>query len=271
MSARLHVRSMRNAAQSRQAILQAARREFGERGVDGARTDSIARAAGVNKALLYYYFRDKESLYGAVLDDVFAGRFQGLKSILESDMAPGEKLLRFARQHFDYVSGPDSYPQLVQYEMMRAASGHSKHLPRLIKSFFQPMMHEVSELIRQGIAARQIRRVDPAHVVLSIIGVNVFHMISSPITRHLKELKADTLESIARRRAATLDFVAASIFADREEGIRLAAKIGAEPLTATNQSASLRRRAISMHSRARSTDAGSPRERHAGPVRGKRK
>ena len=59
--------------ESRAAILQAAAREFAELGIAGARTDAIAREARVNKALLYYYFTDKETLYGAVLDDAFSG------------------------------------------------------------------------------------------------------------------------------------------------------------------------------------------------------
>ena len=46
---------------------------FRREGMAGARTDAIARAGGVNKALLYYYFKDKESLYGAVLDHAFGG------------------------------------------------------------------------------------------------------------------------------------------------------------------------------------------------------
>ena len=56
------------AEQSRAAILQAAVREFSREGVAGARIDAIARRAHVNKALLYYYFKDKEALYSAVLD-----------------------------------------------------------------------------------------------------------------------------------------------------------------------------------------------------------
>ncbi len=161
-------RAHRNAEHSRRAILEAAKHEFAELGVDGARTDSIAHSAGVNKALLYYYFRNKESLYGAVLDDVFSARFQGLKRILDSELAPGEKILRFARQHFDYVSGQDCYPRLVQYEMMRASRGASKHLPRLVESFFAPLMREVTAIIRRGIAERQLRPVDPGHLMLSI-------------------------------------------------------------------------------------------------------
>ena len=59
--------------ESRAAILQAAAKEFAELGIAGARTDAIAREARVNKALLYYYFKDKETLYGAVLDNAFSG------------------------------------------------------------------------------------------------------------------------------------------------------------------------------------------------------
>ena len=61
---------------TRAAILKAALEEFAHEGVTGARTDEIARRAGVNKALLYYYFKDKEGLYAAALDQVFSGLHQ---------------------------------------------------------------------------------------------------------------------------------------------------------------------------------------------------
>src|ERR1700730_9512421 len=84
--------------QSRAAILRAAVREFAREGVAGARTDAIARAAGVNKALLYYYFKDKETLYGAVLDQVFGGLKQSIEQALSSDLPPREKLLGYVRR-----------------------------------------------------------------------------------------------------------------------------------------------------------------------------
>src|SRR2546423_12228806 len=58
---------------TRAAILRAALKEFAHEGVAGGRIDEIARSAGVNKALLYYYFKDKEGLHAAVLEQVFAG------------------------------------------------------------------------------------------------------------------------------------------------------------------------------------------------------
>ena len=68
---------------TRAAILKAALEEFAHEGVTGARTDEIARRAGVNKALLYYYFKDKEGLYTAALDQVFSGLHQRVASVLE--------------------------------------------------------------------------------------------------------------------------------------------------------------------------------------------
>src|SRR6478752_10136484 len=79
--------------ESRAAILQAAAHEFAEHGIAGARTDAIAREARVNKALLYYYFKDKETLYGAVLDDAFSGLKNTVFQVLDGPLPPGEKIM----------------------------------------------------------------------------------------------------------------------------------------------------------------------------------
>src|SRR3989442_14187529 len=85
--------------ESRAAILQAAVREFSREGVAGARTDAIARAAGVNKALLYYYFKDKETLYAAVLDQVFGGLRVRIQLALSSDLTSGVNLHAYVVVH----------------------------------------------------------------------------------------------------------------------------------------------------------------------------
>ena len=73
--------------ESRAAILEAAAQEFAQHGIAGARTDAIAHEAGVNKALLYYYFQDKETLYGAVLDNAFSGLKIAVFNALDSPSA----------------------------------------------------------------------------------------------------------------------------------------------------------------------------------------
>ena len=108
--------------ESRAAILQAAVREFSREGVAGARTDAIARAAGVNKALLYYYYKDKETLYGAVLDHVFGG----LSDSIQAERFPAicrrakSCWLTWART-LTTLPVMRCIPRITQSEMMRAA------------------------------------------------------------------------------------------------------------------------------------------------------
>src|SRR5215468_9086408 len=115
--ARARLGSRGKPEESRAAILQAAIREFAREGVAGARTDAIARAAKVNKALLYYYFRDKDALYGAALEQVFRERDQVLMPILHESVPPGEKLLRYVGAFFDFLASHPQHRQMVQREM----------------------------------------------------------------------------------------------------------------------------------------------------------
>jgi len=97
-------KARRQPERTRQAILKAALLEFAQEGMAGARIDHIARAARVNKALLYYYFKDKEQLYGAVLDQVFSGLSERINQVLDRDLPPREKVLAYAGAHFDYIA-----------------------------------------------------------------------------------------------------------------------------------------------------------------------
>ena len=126
--------------QSRAAILHAAVREFSREGIAGARIDAIADAARVNKALLYYYFKDKETLYGAVLDHVFGGLKESINAALSSDLPPRQKLLAYVGAHFDYIASHPLYPRITQGEMMRAARGKAPHLKRISKQYFVPLV-----------------------------------------------------------------------------------------------------------------------------------
>src|SRR5712692_1056464 len=103
--------------QSRAAILKAAVREFALEGVAGARTEAIAHSAGVNKALLYYYFKDKEALYRAVLEQVFGGVRAAIHNALSQELSPREKLASYVCAHFDYIaSNPRSEERRVGKE-----------------------------------------------------------------------------------------------------------------------------------------------------------
>src|SRR5258708_32943754 len=85
-------------------ILKAAIQEFAEHGIAGARIDAIARAARVNKALLYYYFKDKEAIYEAVLDQVISGLRDTVVPVLETAVPPRGRVLNYVSAYFDYIA-----------------------------------------------------------------------------------------------------------------------------------------------------------------------
>jgi TetR/AcrR family transcriptional regulator len=197
---------------SRAAILRAALGEFAQEGVAGARTDSIAQTAGVNKALLYYYFKDKESLYGAALDQVFGGLSAAISEALSRSLPPEEKILAYAGAHFDYIASNPLYPRIVQGEMMRAGRGGPTEMRRIMRQYFRPIFHGVEKVLRSGMESGVFRQVEPMHFIPSMISVIVFYFNAAPILRLVTGEDPMLPQRVAQRRAAVLDFISAALF-----------------------------------------------------------
>jgi TetR/AcrR family transcriptional regulator len=202
--------------QSRAAILQAAIREFAQRGIAGARTDAIANAADVNKALLYYYFRDKETLYGAAIDHAYGQMGQYLLEVLERNLSPRKKVLTYVGAYFDYIASHKFNRDLVQVEMMRAGHG-SPHLKRIAKHYFQPLYRRLSEVIQEGIEAGEFRAINPMQFVPSMVALVVFYFISAPVMKSVTGFDPLSPAKVAERRAAVLDFVSAALFVEKQD------------------------------------------------------
>jgi TetR/AcrR family transcriptional regulator len=201
---------------TRAAILKAALHEFASEGVAGARTDEIARSAGVNKALLYYYFQDKESLYGAVIDDVFQSMRTKLLGVLNSALSPREKLVTYLGTHFDYIASSPEYPRLVQQEMMRSGRGKSPHLKRIAQTYFQPVYSRMLEVLQDGITRGDFRAVDPRRFAMTMVAVVVHYFNSLPIAQFMGSKDPLAPESVAAQRAAVIDFITHALFAEAE-------------------------------------------------------
>jgi TetR/AcrR family transcriptional regulator len=198
--------------ESRAAILEAAAQEFAEHGIAGARTDAIAREAHVNKALLYYYFEDKETLYGAVLDNAFSGLKSTVFKVLDSGLAPKDKILAYVGAYFDFIASNPLYPRLMQREMMRAREGETQQFEKLVKAYIQPIFMRVSQVLQEGIARGDFRPVKPEHFVPSIVAMIVFYFSSAPMMQRIVGFNPMAPQRVAERRAAVLDFVSAALF-----------------------------------------------------------
>ena len=205
--------------QTKTAILRAALEEFAGHGVAGARTDAIANAAGVNKALLYYYFKDKETLYGATLESVFAGIAAGIVPVLDSDLPPREKMVAYIGAHFDAVAANPLYPRLVQQEMMRAGTGLSPHLQRIVEKYQRPMFAKLMRMFEDGIQHGDFRQVDVFQFVPSMVAIIVFYFSSAPMLRSIMPGDPLSPERVAARRAAVIDFISHALFVEERKSV----------------------------------------------------
>ena len=189
-------------------ILAAAERIFAERGLAGARTDEIAAAARANKALLYYYFGDKQRLHRAVLENLFSQLHAAIEAASPRRASPREHLLAYVDGYFDFVSSHPNYPRLVQREVMDCG----KHLPWIVQQYFRPLHQRLCQAIEQGIAAGDFRPVDPSNTVFSIIAMTIFYFAAAPVLSGI--LGRDVLrpQAVARRKRAILDFLEHALF-----------------------------------------------------------
>jgi len=198
-------------AESRAAILRAAVAEFSEHGIAGARTDAIARAAHVNKALLYYYFKDKDALYEAVLDHVFSGLRERVMPVLESGLPPRQKMLEYLGAYFDYIAANPRFPRVVQGEWMRSGAG-SAPMQRVAKEYFRPILEKLVDVLREGMEAGEFRAVNPMDFLPSVAAVIVFYFSAAPMMKTLMKVDPLSVERIRERRAFVLDFISAALF-----------------------------------------------------------
>ena len=197
--------------ESRAAILKAAVAEFAEHGIAGARTDAIARAAHVNKALLYYYFKDKDALYQAVLDHVFTGLRARVMPVLESRLPPREKLLQYLGTYFDYIAANPRFPRVVQGEWVRSGAG-AVRMQRVAREYFRPIFEKLVGVLREGIAAGEFRVVNPMDFLPSMAAVIVFYFTSAPLMKVLMKVDPLSAQRIRERRVFVLEFISAALF-----------------------------------------------------------
>lgn len=210
---------------TRQKILAAAIREFSAHGLAGARTDAIAEAAKVNKALLYYYFRSKNALYTAALEAVAGKIVQSAFAALDVKASPGELLLRAALNHFDRLLTQHEFQNLMQQEMIRFKQGKSQSIPIIAKTVFSPMLERIQQLVKEGVRTGELAKVDWLQVLYSAFGANVFYFLSAPMVSLSLSLDPLAPSAIAARRKSAIEFLGNALFTDRAHGAKLAHRV----------------------------------------------
>src|SRR5271154_235039 len=167
--------------ETRAAILAAAGRIFAKSGIAGARVDAIAAAARVNKALLYYYFKSKEKLYEAVVEDHFSEFNRQALEVLNAPGSARDILLRYVSLHLDFISTRHQSAPLFHQLTMTGG----KFLERLVQRYFTPRGQALGRLIERGMRNGEFRRVDRFHASMSIVSLIIFYFSAARVLQLL--------------------------------------------------------------------------------------
>jgi AcrR family transcriptional regulator len=174
---------------TRARILAAATREFARVGLGGARVDRIAELAGANKRMLYYYFGDKDHLFRAVLENIYARIRSAEQQLHLLDVPPVEAIARLVEFTWRYYLEHPEFLTLLNSENLHRA----RHLKRSkdIRAMNSPLIATLTEILRRGQAASVFRMgVDPLQIYISIAALAYFflsnnHTLSQVFDRDL--------------------------------------------------------------------------------------
>jgi TetR/AcrR family transcriptional regulator len=178
-------------------LLTAARREFAQNGLAGARVDEIAARAGVNKQLVYHYFGDKDALYLAVLEWVYEEiRTQERKLNLEG-LPPEQAIKTLIEASFDHLDAHPDFIVLLNDENR----GGARHVrgSRKLEAMHSPLVSMVSKILAEGVRTGTFRKgVNPVHLYISIAGLSYFFFSNAST---LSAIFGKDLSSAAEKRA----------------------------------------------------------------------
>lgn len=158
-------------------ILVAARKVFIAHGLTGARMQEIADEAGINKALLHYYFRSKDKLFETILAETMQSFLPRVNAIFTGDLSLEEKISAFCTEYIDKMIANPFIPLFVINEI-------NNRPDEFFKTMWGGKKPDVSVLVKQLDAAAKeklIRPVSPVQLVMNIMSLCVFPFVARPM------------------------------------------------------------------------------------------
>lgn len=171
---------------SRTAIVSAAATEFARRGYAGANIDRIARAARLNKAMIYYHFRSKAALYREILRDMFDAVLARVRDVVASDATPDAKVRAFieaiaiegeARPHFPAI-------------WLREIAEGGEHVDAPTLGYARDVLVALARIIEEGRRKGRFESANPMLVQAGIIAPLMFFLATAGVRRKLERAGA---------------------------------------------------------------------------------
>lgn len=189
-------------------ILEAAEAEFIEKGYGKSRTTEIAKRAGVNHALLHYYFRTKENLFEVVFQKKAKLMSEVLIFSFEQELPFFEKIKRGISDHFDLIAANSKLPNFIFNEISQ-----DDNLKRIFLGILKEkaimIIAKLKEEINREVAKGTIRYIEPYDLLMTIVSLNMFPFISKPIILDILNLQGekDISQFLERRKQLNIEII----------------------------------------------------------------
>ncbi len=189
-------------------ILEAAKEVFQKKGMDGARMQEIADQAGINKAMLHYYYRSKQLLFEAVFSNAFALLAPHMKKILNDDSSIEEKVKSFTHNYISFIAKHPYLPNFIIQELNRNPKFFEKIQENAAFPTLEKFNSQVALEVEQGI----LNPIDGKQLFINIISLNIFPFVASPLIKGFLEIDGNGFkELMEERKTAVSEFIINSI------------------------------------------------------------
>ncbi|MBR9921366.1 MAG: TetR/AcrR family transcriptional regulator [Bacteroidetes bacterium] len=194
------------AESTEQLILNTARKHFVKNGFVATRMQEIADEAGINKAMLHYYYRSKQKLYQEVLDQALSEVVPRFAAAISTEGPFWTRVENFVDIYLETLLEHPEIPIFMMTELsqkreqfIEALKKRANLMPAL-QSFIAQMMAEME--------AGNIREVPPMHLFLNIMGMTVFPFLAKPVFVNVFETGEPAFHELMKeRKTVILDFL----------------------------------------------------------------
>ena len=178
-------------------IKAAARKVFHQKGYAGTRTRDIAEEAGINHAMLNYYFRSKEKLFEIVMMETMGQFFKGVGVILnDENTSLEEKIERVVANYIDLLLEEPDLPTFILNEVRTNPEPFVANTPILQALEHSVLARQYAEAVAQG----RITEPNLMHTVLSVISLVIFPFIAQPIFTALSRTDKEAYKALMLQR-----------------------------------------------------------------------
>ncbi len=185
-------------------ILEAAKKIFQKKGLDGARMQEIADKAGINKSMLHYYYRSKQLLFEAVFKNAFSLLAPQLNTILNDDSSIEDKIKNFTKDYITFIIKHPYLPSFIIHELNR----NPEFINKMKEQIGFPNIDKFKNQVVFEVENGTIKPIDAQQLFINIMALNIFPFIASPLIQGIVGLDKKSFKQLMEdRKTQVADFI----------------------------------------------------------------